>query len=122
MTDSRRQVGRDGEALVVAQARAWGWQVRATNWRCRFGEIDVIAQEGPCLVLAEVRTRRSERRGTPEESVGPRKQRRLATLAEHYVQSVGWEGPWRVDVFAVVLGPDGRVARLTHYPDALEGG
>lgn len=123
MTDRRRAVGRAGEDLAAAQAHAWGWRVREMNWRCRFGEIDLVAQDGACLVLAEVRTRRSAsgRHGSPEESVGPLKQRRMARLAEHYVQLVGWDGPWRIDVFAVVLGPGGQVERLTHYPDALEG-
>jgi len=119
MTGARVALGRHGEALAVACVRSWGWRIRATNWRCRHGEIDVVAQDGDCLVVIEVRTRRGHALGSPEESLGVRKQARLARLAEAYVQAAAWEGPWRIDVLAVVVGRDGLPERLTHYPGAV---
>ena len=95
--------------------------MRAVNWRCALGEIDIVAEDGQWLVFVEVRTRRSVRFGSPEESVGPVKQRKLVQLGEMFTQEVGWHGPWRIDVVAVVLGPDERVRRVTHYPNAVGG-
>lgn len=122
MTDARRVLGQQGEALAAAQLAAWGWQVRETNWRCRFGEIDIVAQDAEVLVLVEVRTRRGNTRyGSPEESVDWSKQVRLARLGEAYVQAIGWDGPWRIDVVAIELDAGGQILRLAHYPNATEG-
>lgn len=122
MTDARRALGQQGEALAAAQLAAWGWRVRETNWRCRFGEIDIVAQDADVLVLVEVRTRRGNTRyGSPEESVDWSKQVRLARLGEAYVQAIGWEGPWRIDVVAIELDAAGQILRLAHYPNATEG-
>jgi putative endonuclease len=122
LTDARRALGQQGEALAAAQLAAWGWRVRETNWRCRFGEIDIVAQDADVLVLVEVRTRRGNTRyGSPEESVDWSKQVRLARLGEAYVQAIGWEGPWRIDVVAIELDAAGQILRLAHYPNATEG-
>lgn len=121
MADERRSLGSRGEALVADRLVAAGWRIRALNWRCRLGEIDIVAQDGDCLVLVEVRTRRGERFGAPEESVGRAKQERLARLAAAYVQAEDWQGPWRIDVVAVTLQPDGSVSRMAHYANAVEG-
>jgi putative endonuclease len=122
LTDARRALGQQGEALAAAQLTAWGWRVREMNWRCRFGEIDIVAQDADVLVLVEVRTRRGHTRyGSPEESVDWSKQARLARLGEAYVQAIGWEGPWRIDVVAIELDAGGQILRLAHYPNATEG-
>jgi len=120
VSDARRALGRRGEALVAAQLAAWGWPVRATNWRCPLGELDIVAEDGDWLVIVEVRTRRGARFGSPEDSVGWRKQTRLIRLGQAYVHAVGWEGPWRIDVVAVEFGSDGALDRLAHYPNVTE--
>ncbi len=125
MTDARRALGRQGEALAAAQLVAWGWRLRESNWRSAFGEIDIVAQDGDALVIVEVRARRASnsgaRFGTPEESVDGHKQARLIRLGEAYVAAIGWEGPWRIDVVALELAADGTVARLAHYPNVTGG-
>jgi putative endonuclease len=105
--------------MAVARLRDWGWRIRETNWRCRHGEIDIVAQDADCLVIVEVRTRRGQALGSPEESLGARKRARLARLGEAYVQAAAWDGPWRIDVLAVVVGRDGVPERMTHYADAV---
>jgi putative endonuclease len=125
MSDARRALGQQGEALAAAQLAAWGWRLRETNWRSTFGEIDIVAEDGDVLVIVEVRTRRAgpagARFGSPEESVDWNKQARLIRLGEAYVAAVGWEGPWRIDVVAIELAADGSVVRLAHYPNVTEG-
>jgi putative endonuclease len=119
VTNRRQAAGRAGEDAAVRFLRAGGWRIRTRNWRGTVGEIDVVAEDGPCLVLVEVRARRGKSFGTAEESIGPTKQRRMASLAEEYAVGVGWTGPWRVDVVAVDLGPGDRPVDLRHYRDAL---
>ncbi len=121
MSGARRGLGRTGEALAAAELTRRGLVLRERNWRCQSGEIDLIAQDGACLVFVEVRTRRGRGYGTPEESVTPRKQRQLVKLAQMYVAEVDWEGPWRIDVVAVELDSAGRLLRITHLPSAIEG-
>jgi putative endonuclease len=73
----------------------------ARNHRCRHGEIDLVMRDGETLVFVEVRYRRSDRYGTPAETVNPRKQRRLAAAASHYLQRHPNMLPCRFDVVAV---------------------
>ena len=120
MTRSRASLGRRGEAIVAARLAAAGWHIVATNWRCPEGEIDVVARDGACLVIVEVRTRASTRMGTPEESVGPAKRVRLARLANRYAYETGWSGAYRIDVFAVTLSADG-TPRVIHHRNAVSG-
>ena len=122
MTDARQQLGALAEEAVAARLASQGWTIRARNWRCRVGEIDIVAQDGDCLVVVEVRARSAGGRlGSPEESVDARKAHRLKRLGWAFVQQVGWEGAWRIDVAAVTLGPGGEVATFAYYPSAVEG-
>ncbi len=127
MTDGRKVTGARGESVAAEHLRRQGYRIAAANWRCRAGEIDLIAEDGPSLVFVEVRTRRSTRVGSAEESVTRTKQRRLVALAETYLQwqeAAGrpWIGGWRIDVVAIRLGSRGEVLELNHLINAVEGG
>lgn len=117
--DPRRRLGAAAEALAAERLAAQGWTILARNWRCRAGELDLVARDGATLVFVEVRARRGARFGSPEESVDGRKRAKLAQLAAAYVQSDGWTGAWRIDVVAVVVAPDGSPARFAHYRNAV---
>ena len=119
--DARRGLGKMGEELAARQLVAAGYEIVARNWRCQEGELDLVAQQGECLVVVEVRTRRGKALGTPEESVTPAKQARLIALAEAYVQAVDWPGDWRIDVVAVELDQSGRLLRVDQYENAVTG-
>ena len=119
--DARRGLGALGEELAARRLAAAGYDIVTRNWRCQAGELDLVARQGDCLVLVEVRTRRGKALGPPEESITPAKQTRLAALAEAYVQAVDWPGGWRIDVVAVELGRDGRLLRVDHYENAVTG-
>ncbi|HEY65687.1 MAG TPA: YraN family protein [Caldilineae bacterium] len=121
MSDARRGLGQAGETLAARELARLGLRVIARNWRCAEGEIDLIALDGDCLVIVEVRTRRGRAYGTPEESITLAKRARLINLARLYVAETGWRGPWRIDLVAVELDRAGRLLRVTHLPSAIEG-
>jgi putative endonuclease len=109
-----------GEDLAVAHLLRRGYIIVERNHRCRAGEIDVVARDGECLVLVEVRTRRGLSHGTPEESITPAKQARMRRTAEIYVATLP-EPPaaFRIDVVAVELSPAGKLLRVDLIKDAL---
>ena len=82
---ARIAVGRYGEDVAVAHLEAAGLEVVARNWRCREGEIDIIAREGAVLVMCEVKTRRALGFGTPLEAVTAAKASRLRRLAARWL-------------------------------------
>jgi putative endonuclease len=121
IANDRQGLGRRGEELAGRYLLAKGYEIVARNWRWESGELDLVAQDHDCLVLVEVRTRRGQAMGSPEESITPAKQARLITLAEAYVQSHEWPGSWRLDVVAVEMDRRGRLLRIDHYENAITG-
>ncbi|MCL2670172.1 MAG: YraN family protein, partial [Syntrophaceae bacterium] len=65
MSQARRQTGQQGEAVAAAHLGEQGYRIIDRNYRCRFGEIDLIALEGETLVFIEVKCRRSDAFGPP---------------------------------------------------------
>jgi putative endonuclease len=98
-----------------------GCRIIARNWRCRGGELDLVALEGETLVCAEVRVRTGTAFGSAAESVlGVKTQRVLRAVAaflgthpEHAERVV------RIDVIALTLDRAGRIVETAHFPDAL---
>jgi putative endonuclease len=115
----RKEVGARGEAAAVAFLARAGFEIAETNWRTAAGEVDIVAWDGPDLVFVEVKTRRSEKMGTPEEAVSPTKQRRLVRLARAYLAETHARARLvRFDVVSLrVLSPDR--ALLRHHRDAF---
>jgi putative endonuclease len=81
----KRDLGRYGEQLAERFLSAQGYEIIARNYRCSYGEIDVVAREQGVLVFVEVRTHSGPTFGDPLESVTLRKQRQIAKAALHYV-------------------------------------
>jgi putative endonuclease len=109
MTDSwtRAQIGALGEQLAVDHLTSLGLQVLERNWRCRYGELDVIAADadGSTVVFVEVKTRTSDRFGGVAEAVSPAKVRRLRRLAGLWLS--GQDRSWaqiRIDVIGIRIG------------------
>lgn len=122
MTRARKRLGDWGEDLALHYLQEQGYEIRARNYRySHVGEIDLVAEHDGQLVFVEVRTRRGNAYGTPEESITPDKQGRLIAVAQAYVQEHNWQGDWRIDVVAVECSPGGRFPRVTHIPSAVEG-
>ncbi len=121
MSPSRRSLGAAAESFVAAYLEARGYRIRARNWRSPFGEIDLIAEGEGWLRFIEVRARRNDRFGQPEESLTPRKRWRLLQTALAYLAQL--EGPepcWRVDLAAVILDPRGRPISVAFVENILE--
>jgi putative endonuclease len=110
--DGRRETGRRGEDVAAALVTRLGWRLVERNFRCRAGEIDVVALDGDTVVFVEVRTRAGPGFGTPHESVDGRKQAQVGRVARHFLSARGWhERPARFDVIGV---------RLDAEPPAVE--
>jgi putative endonuclease len=105
VTADRRALGAAGEELVAAWYVAQGYEVVARNWRCREGELDVVARRGDVVVFCEVKSRSSDAFGAPVEAVGPAKQRRLRVLGSRWLADTGTRaGTIRFDVASVLAG------------------
>ncbi len=118
---SRRALGAAAEAFVAAQLETQGYSIRARNWRSPFGEIDLIVEGQGWLRFIEVRARRTDQFGAPEESLTPRKRQRLLQTALAYLgQLEGPEPCWRVDLAAVSLDAQGRPISVTFFENILE--
>jgi len=99
----RAELGVRAEELCAELLRKSGLRVLARNWRCRHGEIDLVAEEGGTLVFAEVRYRRDERYGGAAGSVTPAKQARLIAAARLYLLRGRASRPEPVCRFDVLL-------------------
>jgi putative endonuclease len=96
-------LGARGERLAAQWYEANGYAVVARNWRCEIGEIDLIVRRGDELVVAEVKTRVSDRFGAPSEAVGFAKQRKLRQLAIVFLEQSGERcDDIRFDVVAII--------------------
>ena len=103
MTAARLRLGAAGEDRAAAWYVAHGYELVARNWRCRDGELDLIARRGRTLVFCEVKTRSSVAFGSPAEAVTPAKQRRIRGLALAFLDENGVRGAHlRFDVAAVI--------------------
>lgn len=89
--------GAAAEALAAQFLQARGIRIVERNYRCRGGEIDIIAREGSTLVFVEVRLRRGNAFGGAAASITPAKRRRLGFAARHYLGRLGREPPCRFD-------------------------
>ncbi len=82
MTNTRHMLGKRGEQYAAQYLTEHGYTIRARNWRCRMGEIDLVTEKDEVLIFVEVRTRRGDRLGTPEESITPAKRAKLIAAAQ----------------------------------------
>ena len=111
--------GRKGENLAVEYLTRNGLRLKERNYRTRFGEIDLIFEDGDTLVFVEVKTRTSDAFADPFEAVGPQKRRRLTRTALAYMKArTRRDRSARFDVVSIVL--NGEAARIEHVPDAFD--
>jgi putative endonuclease len=118
-------LGSFGEQVAEAYLRRQQAVILARNWRCRHGEIDLVARLGGQLLFVEVRTRRQAPGAAPEESLGPLKRQRMERAAYAYLEAANLaeETPWRIDLIVVEVSIGGRVVRLEQIESAVgEGG
>ncbi|MBM4445744.1 MAG: YraN family protein [Chloroflexi bacterium] len=116
----RKELGDTGEKLAKDFLKKKGYKIRETNFRCREGEIDIIAQKKGCLVFVEVRTKTSSGFGSPEESVTFAKKEKLIASALTYLNShQDLPESWRIDFVAVELDQKGKATRIELIENAI---
>ncbi|MBI4495294.1 MAG: YraN family protein [Chloroflexi bacterium] len=122
MRPGGRDLGRLGEAAARRYLESHGLRTLAQNVRTRYGELDLVCRAGEVFVFVEVKTRASGAAVGPLEAISTAKAARLVRLAEAYlVEQSDGEVPWRIDVVAVEVDRNGRVASLVHIPNAVTG-
>lgn len=118
MADGRSSFGRRGEDAACAFLERHGYNVIGRNYRCRWGEIDIIAVKDGSVVFVEVKTRRSLKFGTPGMAVTYAKQQKIRTTALHYLQQ--HRGAYNKIAFDVIeiVADDGK-AKLRHLQNCF---
>ena len=104
MTLKKKELGAKGEEIAVRYLQSREYKILERNYRIRFGEIDIIAEQGENLVFIEVKTRADKYFGSPFESVTVRKQKQLSKVALEYISKKDWHNrPARFDVVGIEL-------------------
>lgn len=116
-------LGRWGESLGAEYLRKQGYVLRGANYRCRFGEIDLIALQGKTLVFVEVKLRKSADFALAMEAVTLKKQSRIKKAAAYYLGTLDREDlAVRFDVIEI-YAPEGlqtKRPRIQHLEDAFQ--
>ena len=125
MSMSRVRLGRQGERLAQQHLLKAGYRIVAANYRCQWGEIDIVAEDGEELVFVEVRTRRSSAYGTPQESLTPEKIEHLHLAAQDYLQNrVPEPGRdnlnWRIDLVSIRFPAGNGAPLIEHLKHAVQ--
>jgi len=110
MTTHKQTTGKLGESLAVDYLQKNGYRIITTNWRCKWGEIDIIAHDGQELVFIEVKTRR-DADSNPFENITPAKMQKVIRTAYAYADSQQIEA-WRIDAIAVILGKSPHIEHI----------
>jgi putative endonuclease len=119
----RKETGARGEQLAKEHLKKKGYRIIETNYRCRLGEIDMIARHKDCLVFIEVRTKANLNFGSPEESISTAKKAKMRVTAQYYLQSQPkYPKSWRIDFVAVELDGKGTAKRIEIYESAVGEG
>ncbi len=122
VTDLRQHLGRVGERLALEHLERLGYRLVAKNYRTRFGELDVIVCDDERIVFVEVKARRAGAVAGALESVPPRKQRQVRSMAAAWLVDVT-DRPrardLRFDVVAITVDRHGTLVRLDHLEDAF---
>ena len=117
------ELGRWGEELAAGELEAKGFVILRRNFRCRQGEIDLIARRGREIAFTEVKLRKNDAYGRPAEFVTPSKQQKIKRAANYFLALNPWANElWlRFDVIEIYApqGPDGPV-RIHHLEAAFE--
>lgn len=102
---NKREIGTTYENLATKYLESNNIKILEKNFRCRFGEIDIIGMEKDTLVFFEIKYRTSNTTGYPEEAVHTRKQRTICKVADYYrmKKSISMFQPMRYDVIAIFL-------------------
>ncbi|WP_298267916.1 YraN family protein [Geobacter sp.] len=118
--DSKRVLGSMGEDLAVSFLKGLRYRILERNFRCKGGEIDIVAQDGTTLVFVEVKSRRTMVYGPPQLAVTSFKQRQISKAALTWLASRRrLDSGARFDVVAITFQPTGE-PYVEHFVNAFE--
>lgn len=129
MATLKRKFGDFGEKIVKEYLEKQNYKIIGLNWRKRWGEIDIIAEENnngsKILVFIEVKTRnkgKNRNYGLPEDAVNFYKQKKIIQTAKSYLFEKNYpeDANWRIDVAAVEIDEETRKANLKHIKNAVD--
>ena len=125
MSGGNRRLGEWGERQAWLHLEGKGYSLLERNFRCRAGEVDIVASQGDQLVFVEVKARRGNAYGTAEESISPVRAERLAEVAEEYLQARLTGGftsgtSWRIDLLCLNMDRSGKLLSVNHIENAVE--
>ena len=121
MPHARQRLGSEGESIARGELEKLGYRIIERNYRTRFGEIDIVADDGGTVVFVEVKTKTSGDFGDPVEEVTPQKQRQIVSMGEFYATyCCPPNTPCRFDVVAIDCSME--PPAITVYKDAFRPG
>lgn len=105
---SNQRVGREGEAIAAHYLREHGFTVTRRNWRCQYGEVDIIARDrAGTLIFVEVKTRRARGAGDPLEAITQLKLSHMNAVSQEWRRQLRFSGRIRLDAIGITLGIPG---------------
>ncbi len=121
MLDFRKKIGFEGEKLAAKYLKRKGYKIIQTNYRCKLGEIDIVAEQNKIIVFVEVRTKHSEKLGLPQYSINTAKRGQISRAALCYIKEKKIvDQTCRFDVIAITFPSDSKEPKLEHIENAFE--
>jgi len=121
MRNARKELGAKGEGLAAKFLKRRGYRIIQRNYRCKLGEIDIIAERDRTTVFVEVRSKQTEGFGPPQYSITAAKRRQISKVALSYIREKNLVGQsCRFDVIAVTFSSESRRPGIEHIENAFE--
>lgn len=114
-----REIGEKGEKAAIRYLENKGYDILCTNWKCKMGEMDIVAMDAGTLVFVEVKTRTNISIGLPEDAVGAKKRKKYECMAAMYLQDHDYcDMGVRFDVIGILV-INGKRALIRHHSNAF---
>ncbi len=121
MLDSRKEVGNKGEKLAAKFLKRKGYKIIQRNYKCKLGEIDIIAEQDRTIVFVEVKTRRTQEFGPPQNAITAAKRSQISKVALFYIREKKFvDQSCRFDVIGITFSPESRKPRIEHIENAFQ--
>jgi putative endonuclease len=107
------KIGKTGEDIAIAYLKSKGYKITERNYKCIYGEVDIVANDSGGIVFVEVKSRRSKVFGSPAEAVNLNKQKKISKIALNYLREKQFQDcRARFDVVAIKMLPEGDKVEL----------
>ena len=121
MLNPRKELGAKGEKLAAKFLKRKGYKIIQCNYKCKLGEIDIIARHDETFVFTEVKTRRTLEFGPPQYAITAAKRKQISKVALSYIREKRLNGQsCRFDVIAITFSPESRKPEIEHIQNAFQ--